>query len=101
MEDNTAQNNVGETQTPEIPSFDQGGSVGSSSLLKFSFIEIFMLGLSTASLIYSIHYYRLKLNQRQNSEMREISKISSDVQKLKKQLEKVESTNRTKNGNIF
>lgn len=77
--------------------FEDEGFRGES---EFKFTQYLILGLGLASLIYSIHFYRVRLEQIQNKEYQDVEGIASEVQKLKVELKKL-STNRTKNGNFI
>ena len=72
MEENVTQNasteatpNVETQPTTSEVSMQSGGSVSGE---KLSLLAIMMLGLTTASLIYSIHYYRKKVESLKRGE---------------------------------
>jgi hypothetical protein len=103
MEENVTQNasteatpNVETQPTTSEVSMESGGSVSGE---KLSLLAIMMLGLTTASLIYSIHYYRKKVESLKRGEF-QLKKMKEDIDALKRKLTNTNKGNRTRYGRM-
>lgn len=104
MEENVTQNNVAES-TPtteaqpvqEQQSMETGGATYDGSK-KLGWLAIMMLGLTTASLIYSIHYYRKKVESLKRGEF-QLKQMKQDIDALKQKLNKT-TGNRVRYGKL-
>jgi hypothetical protein len=103
MEENVTQNasteatpNVETSQPTNEVSMQNGGSVSGD---KLSWLAIMMLGLTTASLIYSIHYYRKKVESLKRGEF-QLKKMKQDIDALKSKLTNTNRGNRTRYGRL-
>jgi hypothetical protein len=80
--------------TTEPITMESGGSMDSS---KLGWVAIMMLGLTTASLIYSIHYYRKKTESIKRGELT-LKKMKEDIQSLKQMLTQKPNKNKARYG---
>ncbi len=88
MEHNTTNPQVeGTEQAPintEPISMEMGGASDSS---KLGWVAIMMLGLTSASLIYSIFYYRKRLEALKKGDNKMIAQLKSDMQEMKNKID--------------
>lgn len=92
----------GQVNTPEIPqsiptptsptsnsepSFTMEGGGVSDSGQKLGWIPIMMLGLASASLIYSIFYYRRRLDALKKGENKIVSQLQSDMSEMQDKID--------------
>jgi hypothetical protein len=84
------------TPTTETTSYEGGGDVSE----KLGLIPIMMLGLTTASLVYSIYYYRNSLREIKKGSA--LSKVKADVDALRDRLDSLVSkkSKKTRNGSF-
>jgi hypothetical protein len=88
------------TPTPTVePTIEMatGGSTDSTS--KLGWVAIMMLGLTSASLIYSIFYYRRRLDALKKGDNKMIGQLQSDMQEMKNKMDTL-TGNRTRNGRL-
>jgi len=104
MEENVTQNTATETTTTSETqpvqteqNFESGGATYDSSK-KLGWLAIMMLGLTTASLIYSIHYYRKKVESLKRGEF-QLKQMKQDIDALKQKLSKT-TGNRVRYGKL-
>lgn len=104
MEENVTQNTATEnTTTNETQpvqneqNFESGGATYDGSK-KLGWLAIMMLGLTTASLIYSIHYYRKKVESLKRGEF-QLKQMKQDIDALKQKLSKT-TGNRVRYGKL-
>lgn len=102
MEDNTLASaetpaSVEPTQTTEITSMATGGATESTP--KLGWVAIMMLGLTSASLIYSIFYYRRRLEALKKGDNKIITQLQSDMEEMKSKIDKL-TGNRQRNGRL-
>ena len=93
MEENVNANTEASQSSPEMA---KGGDVGSGSdgvpsnftddNSKLGWIGIMLLGLTTASLIYSIFYYRKRMQHLEKGENKLIQQLRQDVDEIKEKL---------------
>ena len=74
-----------------------GGATDSTS--KLGWVAIMMLGLTSASLIYSIFYYRRRLDALKKGDNKMIGQLQSDMQEMKNKIDTL-TGNRTRNGRL-
>ncbi len=94
MEENTsigeASSSVTETSTPVVdtttPSMETGGSVNGGGD-KLGWVGIMMLGLASASLIYSIFYYKKRLEALKNGDNKAIAQMQGDLNEMKSKID--------------
>lgn len=102
MEDNTlatAQSTapIEPTPTVEATPMESGGMSDSSP--KLGWVAIMMLGLTSASLIYSIFYYRKRLEALRKGDNKMISQMKSDLEEMKSKLDTL-TGNKVRNGRL-
>jgi hypothetical protein len=81
--------------TPPTPSLEEGGNVIDSSA-KLGLIPLMMLGLVTASLVYSIYYYRNALRDIKKGSS--VAKVREDVDALRNRLDNLTKKKTRNNG---
>ena len=94
MEDNTTTPQVQSTETmptSEAPISMQSG--GKSDSAKLGWVTIMMLGLTSASLIYSIFYYRKRLEALKNGDNKIIVQLKKDMEEMKSKIDKLTGNN--------
>ncbi len=74
-----------------------GGATDSTP--KLGWVAIMMLGLTSASLIYSIFYYRRRLDALKKGDNKMIAQLQSDMQEMKNKIDTL-TGNRTRNGRL-
>lgn len=99
MEENTAlaeAKNIVATETASAQptttdnssvSMETGGVTNDSGNL--GYVAIMMLGLASASLIYSIFYYKRRLDALKNGDNKAISQLQSDLKELQDKMNKL------------
>jgi len=102
MEDNTlatAESTapIEATPTVEATPMESGGMADSSP--KLGWVAIMMLGLTSASLIYSIFYYRKRLEALRKGDNKMISQMKSDLEEMKSKLDTL-TGNKVRNGRL-
>ena len=103
MEENITTNNADATPsteaTPnvETSSMESGGEMYDGSK-KLGFIGIMLLGLTTASLIYSIYYYRKNVESLKKGQL-ELKQIKQDIDAMKQKFANATGT-RTRYGRL-
>jgi len=60
---------------------------GVSDSPKLGWVAIMMLGLTSASLIYSIFYYRKRLEALKNGDNKMIAELKNDMQEMKNKID--------------
>ena len=73
------------TPTTEAPMSMEMGGVSDSP--KLGWVAIMMLGLTSASLIYSIFYYRKRLEALKNGDNKMIAELKNDMQEMKNKID--------------
>lgn len=73
------------TPTTEAPMSMEMGGVSDSP--KLGWVAIMMLGLTSASLIYSIFYYRKRLEALKNGDNKMIAELKRDMQEMKSKID--------------
>lgn len=66
---------------------------------KLGWVAIMMLGLASASLIYSIFYYKRRLEALKNGDNKMIAQLQSDMQEMKSKIDTL-TGKRTFNGRL-
>jgi len=103
MEDNTvapapaSTPTVEATPTVEPTTMAMGGVTDSSQ--KLGWVAIMMLGLTSASLIYSIFYYRRRLEALKKGDSKIVMQLQSDMKEMKGKIDKL-TGNRQRNGRL-
>jgi hypothetical protein len=103
MEDNTVVPAPASTPTVEAtPSVEAttmatGGVTDSTQ--KLGWVAIMMLGLTSASLIYSIFYYRRRLESLKKGDSKIVMQLQSDMKEMKDKIDKL-TGNRQRNGRL-
>ena len=85
------------TPTVEATPMETGGATGSSP--KLGWVAIMMLGLTSASLIYSIFYYRKRLEALKKGDNKLIAQMQSDLDEMKTKISTL-TGNRVINGKL-
>jgi len=88
MEENTTTTEMQGTEatpTTEAPISMETGGVSESP--KLGWVAIMMLGLTSASLIYSIFYYRKRLEALKNGDNKMIAELKRDMQEMKNKID--------------
>ena len=88
MEENTTTTEMQGTEatpTAEAPMSMEMGGVSDSP--KLGWVAIMMLGLTSASLIYSIFYYRKRLEALKNGDNKMIAELKNDMQEMKNKID--------------
>jgi len=75
------------TPTTEAPTSMEMGGVSDSP--KLGWVAIMMLGLTSASLIYSIFYYRKRLEALKNGDNKMIAELKRDMQEMKSKIDRL------------
>tara|TARA_R110001632_G_scaffold105389_1_gene214722 strand:+ start:1055 stop:1369 length:315 start_codon:yes stop_codon:yes gene_type:complete len=103
MEDNsiaTQSVSLETTPTPSIETTPQMATGGmTDSTQKLGWVAIMMLGLTSASLVYSIFYYRRRLEALKKGDNKMISQLKSDMQEMKNNIDTLMG-NKTRNGRM-
>lgn len=86
-----------ETNLTDTPSMESGGAIGSGQ--KLGWVAIMMLGLTSASLIYSIFYYKRRLEALKNGDNKMIAQLQSDMQEMKNKVDSL-TGKRTRNARL-
>lgn len=87
-----------ETQpSAEMVSMQTGGTTDSGQ--KLGWVAIMMLGLASASLIYSIFYYKRRLEALKNGDNKMIAQLQSDMQEMKSKIDSL-TGKRTRNARL-
>ena len=103
MEDNSIVIESVSKETPPpisvetAPQMATGGMTDSTQ--KLGWVAIMMLGLTSASLVYSIFYYRRRLEALKKGDNKMISQLKSDMQEMKNKIDTLMG-NRTRNGRM-
>ncbi len=97
MEDNTIAPAPASTPTVEATPMAMGGVSDSSS--KLGWVAIMMLGLTSASLIYSIFYYRRRLEALKKGDSKIVIQLQSDMQEMKSKIDTL-TGNKVRNGRL-
>ena len=88
MEENTTTTEMQGTEatpTTQAPMSMEMGGVSDSP--KLGWVAIMMLGLTSASLIYSIFYYRKRLEALKNGDNKMIAELKRDMQEMKSKID--------------
>ena len=97
MEDNTVATAPASTPTVEATPMAMGGVSDSSP--KLGWVAIMMLGLTSASLIYSIFYYRRRLEALKKGDSKIVMQLQSDMQEMKSKIDTL-TGNKVRNGRL-
>jgi len=102
MEDNTlasaeAPVSTETTSTVDTTSMATGGVTDSTQ--KLGWVAIMMLGLTSASLIYSIFYYRRRLEALKKGDSKIVTQLQSDMQEMKSKIDTL-TGNKVRNGRL-
>tara|TARA_B110000908_G_C9872246_1_gene278860 strand:+ start:32 stop:358 length:327 start_codon:yes stop_codon:yes gene_type:complete len=88
------------TPTPSAePTTEMAVGGATDSTPKLGWVAIMMLGLTSASLIYSIFYYRRRLDALKKGDNKMIGQLQSDMQEMKNKIDTL-TGNRTRNGRL-
>ena len=88
------------TPTPSAePTTEMAVGGTTDSTPKLGWVAIMMLGLTSASLIYSIFYYRRRLDALKKGDSKMISQLKSDMQEMKSKIDTL-TGNKTRNGRL-
>ena len=90
------------TSTPTTsvePTLEMATGGATDSTPKLGWVAIMMLGLTSASLIYSIFYYRRRLDALKKGDNKMIGQLKSDMQEMKSKIDTL-TGNRTRNGRL-
>ena len=88
------------TPTPSTePTTEMAVGGATDSTPKLGWVAIMMLGLTSASLIYSIFYYRRRLDALKKGDNKMIGQLQSDMQEMKNKIDTL-TGNRTRNGRL-
>ena len=76
------------TPTPSVePTVEMATGGATDNTSKLGWVAIMMLGLTSASLIYSIFYYRRRLDALKKGDSKMISQLKSDMQEMKSKID--------------
>ena len=88
------------TPTPSAePTTEMAVGGATDSTPKLGWVAIMMLGLTSASLIYSIFYYRRRLDALKKGDNKMIGQLQSDMQEMKSKIDTL-TGNKTRNGRL-
>jgi hypothetical protein len=100
MEDNTTAPITAPIEsTPSVEATPMAMGGVSDSSPQLGWVAIMMLGLTSASLIYSIFYYRRRLESLRKGEGSAITQLKSDMQEMKNKIDKL-TGNKVRNGRL-
>ena len=86
------------TNTMEAtPQMETGGMTDRSS--KLGWVAIMMLGLTSASLIYSIFYYRRRLELLRKGDNKMVAQLKNDMEEMKSKIDTL-TGNKVRNGRL-
>lgn len=85
------------TSTIEATPMASGGMTNQGS--KLGWVAIMMLGLTSASLIYSIFYYRRRLEALKKGDSKIVTQLQSDMQEMKSKIDTL-TGNKVRNGRL-
>ena len=102
MEDNTlasaeAPVTTETTSAVDTTSMATGGATESTQ--KLGWVAIMMLGLTSASLIYSIFYYRRRLEALKKGDGKIVMQLQSDMKEMKSKIDTL-TGNKVRNGRL-
>ena len=96
----SAETTPNSTPTPSVePTLEMATGGATDSTPKLGWVAIMMLGLTSASLIYSIFYYRRRLDALKKGDNKMIGQLKSDMQEMKSKIDTL-TGNRTRNGRL-
>jgi len=103
MEDNTVTPAPASTPTveatPKVEATPMAMGGVSDSSPKLGWVAIMMLGLTSASLIYSIFYYRRRLEALKKGDSKIVMQLQSDMQEMKSKIDTL-TGNKVRNGRL-